>query len=254
MGVFQTALQAVQWGVRGCRPEMDMAVLLGRKAEVMAGLRQGLASSLARAKVTLLRGQGRVPALGSVAVRTEAGESLHAARNILLCLGSEPSIPPIPGIGQPGVMTSDQILDLDRVPRSLIIIGAGVIGLEFAGIYSGLGSTVTVLEAAPRILPMLDSDLAGRLLPLWKRQGVRLVRGVSVSSIERGDGGGFLVRANGRPVRWRSPGTPCWRRWAAGPAPCPAWWTCPAWPWTAAAWPWTPGCAPRCPGSTRRAT
>jgi hypothetical protein len=141
-----------------------------------------------------------------VAVRTEAGESLHAARNILLCLGSEPSIPPIPGIGQPGVMTSDQILDLDRVPRSLIIIGAGVIGLEFAGIYSGLGSTVTVLEAAPRILPMLDSDLTGRLLPLWKRQGVRLERGVSVSSIERGDGGGFWCGRRAA-VRWRSPGT-----------------------------------------------
>ncbi|WP_300159867.1 dihydrolipoyl dehydrogenase [Solidesulfovibrio sp.] len=180
---------AAAWGVScGGRPVMDLAALLARKDQVVAGLAQGVSRLLAAAGVTVFSGLGQVPAPETVTVSGPGGQERLSARNILLCLGARPTLPPIPGLDLPGVVTSDALLDASDVPDTLAVIGGGVIGMEFACLFASLGSAVTVIEAAERILPMVDEELQKRLIPLWKRQGVTVVRGAAVSGIvPRGD-------------------------------------------------------------------
>jgi dihydrolipoamide dehydrogenase len=191
--VLRAVSRAGEWGVLGGRAEMDVGVLRAKKDRVVAGLRQGVAALLQKSSVTVARATGRVAAPQTVVARTGAGETVYRARNILLCLGAEPVVPPIPGVDLPGVMTSDALLETAEIPASLAVIGAGVIGLEFACLFAGLGSRVTVIEAAGGILPMVDAELAKRLIPLWKRQGVAIETGAAVSAIER-SGDGLAVR------------------------------------------------------------
>jgi len=106
-----------------------------------------------------------------------------SGRNILLATGSQPSRIPVPGLDLPGVITSDQALELDHVPKDMVIIGGGVVGIEFAGIYQAFGTKVTIVELLPRILPTVDEELVRRLTPLLKKKGIKIETGVTVKEI-----------------------------------------------------------------------
>ncbi|MBR5669254.1 MAG: NAD(P)/FAD-dependent oxidoreductase, partial [Spirochaetales bacterium] len=116
------------------------------------------------------------------------GAGTYTAENILIATGSEPSRPPIPGLDNEGVLTSDELLEkLDILPESIVIIGGGVIGVEFATFFNDLGCTVTVIEALDRLLPNMDRELGQGLAVQLKKRGVNVFTSSKVSSVSRAE-------------------------------------------------------------------
>ncbi|MBR3742553.1 MAG: dihydrolipoyl dehydrogenase [Clostridia bacterium] len=167
-----------------------------RKREVVNQLRQGIEAAAKKKKVDVIKGAGTICGNGQVLVHTDDGEEHLRGENILLATGSRPALPPIPGAGLPHVLTSDELLDWDQKIDRLIIIGGGVIGVEFATLYQALGTEVTIIEAMPQILPNLDKELAQSLKMLLKKRGVTLFTGAKVEAIRQGENGCLLCDFN----------------------------------------------------------
>jgi len=160
------------------------------KRDVVLRLRKGIADTARRKKVDLIRGFGTVCGEGRVLVRGEAEERTLTAGRILIATGSRPAMPPVEGADLPGVVTSDELLENEEKISSLVIIGGGVIGVEFAALYEALGTKVTVIEAMPQLLPNLDRELAQSLKMLMKKRGITVCTDARVNAIrQRGDGG-----------------------------------------------------------------
>jgi len=175
---------------------LDLGQALGHKDAVVAEMVGGVEHLLAAHGVELFRGVGRLIDARSVAVDTD-GTTLHLAlaRGVILAPGSVPSSPPFAGADLPGVLGSTDALDLREVPGRLVIIGGGVIGVEFASIYSAFGSTVTVLEFLPTLLPGFDADLGRRLQLAFRRSGIAVQTRSKVEAILEGEP--LMVRGSG---------------------------------------------------------
>ena len=184
--VMNTLQNAANFGVELGGYALNMARVQARKKEIVDRLHSGIHLLLKNQKVQFIQGQGRLIGPNRVRVTEESGNTLDIeARHILLATGSKPSLPPIPGADLPGVITSDEILDLEKVPERLVIIGGGVIGIEFACIFQAFGCQVTVLEFLPRILPLMDEEISKRLTPLLKKKGINIETDVKVTEITR---------------------------------------------------------------------
>ena len=158
-------------------------------------LREGIAQSFRLKKVTYIGGTAQITSPGTVAVD---GKS-YTARNILIASGSVPVRPPIPGLDLPGVVTSDELLSPEgRDFRQLVIIGGGVIGMEFAAIYRALGRAVTVIEAAPRVLPAMDREISQSLAMLLKKQGAAIALSARVERVVDTEGGLAVIYTDKR--------------------------------------------------------
>ena len=187
--ILRAAREAAALGVAAVELDYDPAAMQRRKRDVVLQLRQGIEGTAKKKKIDLVRGEGTVTGEGRVAVRAAEGTETLAARNILLATGSRPAVPPIPGISLPNVMTSDGLLECDRKIGRLVIIGGGVIGAEFASLYSALGARVTVIEAMPALLPNMDRELGQSLKMLFKKRGITVLTGASVKAVrQEGDG------------------------------------------------------------------
>lgn len=180
--------EGTKYGVAAENVRPDYEALRGRCADVVGTLRGGVEKLLKQKKVAIYRGEGKVTAPGEVTVYGEE-ETVLEAGDIVLASGSAPAVPPIPGADLSGVYTSDTILaELPELSR-LVIIGGGVIGMEFAEVYRALGAEVTVIEAMPRILPPMSTDLARHLAADFRKKGVKIIAKASVAAIESGDDG-----------------------------------------------------------------
>lgn len=179
--------------VEGAR--VDYPAMRAHVARVVEELRGGVESLLAANGVTLLRGVGRLEAPGLVSVALndpdEEGrtEISITAESVIVAAGSTPATPPIEGTDLPGVHTSDTILEELPEARRVAIVGGGVIGMEFAGIYADLGSEVTVLEFAPRILSTMDREFGQSLGMSLKKRGGSVVTNACVKAISRAESG-----------------------------------------------------------------
>ena len=142
--------------------------------------------------MTLFTGTGRILEKEKVLVTTGKEEILLTAPRILIAAGAKTAVPPIPGIDLPGVEDSAGLLARQEPYDSLIIIGGGVIGMEFASFYSDLGKKVTVLEAMDRILPGMDREISQNLKMILKKRGVDIHTKASVTRVERMEEGGFV--------------------------------------------------------------
>ncbi|GAB4251115.1 MAG: dihydrolipoyl dehydrogenase [Thermoleophilia bacterium] len=150
----------------------DFARMNERKDEIARKLREGVEMLFKRNKVNLVRGHGRVVAKGKVEVETADGiESLEYDK-LIIATGSEPAELPFFDFNQPTVMTSTDALQLQEIPESLLIIGAGVIGCEFAGVFSELGTKITMVEMMPQVLPLEDKRLAKQFQTIFKKRGI----------------------------------------------------------------------------------
>ncbi len=162
------------------------------KDEVTGRLRDGIGAMMKQQKVTVLSGTGMITDAHHVLVTAaENGEEkLLETEYILIATGSVVSRPPIPGLDLPGVLTSDELLEKrDKIPGELLIIGGGVIGMEFAFLYGSLGTKVTVIEALPRILANMDREISQSLRMLLKKLDVDIHTSASVSEIRRDEDG-----------------------------------------------------------------
>ena len=165
--------------------------LMSYKQSTVDALVGGVEQLLKERKVTLLRGQGQLLQPDRLRVTDRQGIVTEiAAQHIILAPGSITARPPIPGLDLPGVITSTEALNIDTVPERLIVVGGGVIGLEFACIYEALGSRVTILEMMPTILPGgTDEAIAKRLALGLRRRGMAIHTGATVQAIEPGECG-----------------------------------------------------------------
>ncbi len=193
--VLKMVRRAAEFGVRvPGQPEADWAAMQARKDRVVTGMRQGVQGLLRANGVEMIVARGVLAGPGRV---TADGREL-SARSVILAPGSVPARPPIPGAEL--ALTSDDILGLQEVPRSLVVIGGGVVGMEFAGLFSLLGTQVTVIEMLDQLLSPLDPDVAGRFQKLMEKRGVGFRLGVAVQAVER-DGAGFKVLFGGGQAR-----------------------------------------------------
>ena len=191
-GLFRKMKDAEALGISTGEVLYDLRKMQERKQDAVLRLRKGIEDSAKRKKVDLIRGTAAVCGEGRVLVRTGAEEQTLTAGRILIATGSRPVKPPIDGIDMPGVVTSDELLENEEPIGSLVIIGGGVIGMEFASLYEALGTKVTVIEAMPQLLPNLDRELAQSLKMLMKKRGVTVCTGARVEAIRQRKGGGLL--------------------------------------------------------------
>jgi len=189
-GIYREVREGSSIGISAEAVRVDYDGLRNRKETVSGQLREGIAGLLKTNGVALIPGKARITAPGTVAVTDAQGnETVYTAENIVAATGSRPVLLPIPGADLEGVYTSDRMLaELPKL-NSLVIIGGGVIGVEMASAYSDLGTAVTILEAAPRILPLMDRDIAQYLGAALKKQGVQIFAGAKVSGIEKSESG-----------------------------------------------------------------
>jgi dihydrolipoamide dehydrogenase len=195
---FVHAREAEKFGVRAGSLSWDWTAMQKWKNEVTSKLREGVAGQMKRFGVEVAGGRGEIIAApsggrsGRLRIRLNSGgEAEHEAGTILVCAGSVPSSPPIPGSrDNPRVLDSTGLLSAEAAPKKLVVIGGGVIGVEFAGLFSGLGSEVTVIEMLDEIVPFMDKEQAPLLRRAMKNSGgggsVDFKLGCRVQSIEGG--------------------------------------------------------------------
>ncbi len=189
--VYRDAVDGAGMGVHAAGATFNMEEIFAFKRSVSEKLRGGIHSLLKSAKVDLIEGVGRIAAPGEVDVTAaDGGVTRYTAERILIATGSVNVRPPIPGLELPGVMTSDELLEgSDQLYDSLVIIGGGVIGVEFATFYRNLGCAVTLVEGMDRLLPNMDRELGQNLQQILKKQGVEVLTNAMVQSLEQtGDG------------------------------------------------------------------
>jgi dihydrolipoamide dehydrogenase len=178
--------EAAAFGVSVAARSFDYASIHARKDSTVSGIRKGLDSLVAASGATIVRGEATICAAGRVAVASDcAGDVVSIeAKYVLIATGCVPAVPPIPGTDNPRVFMSDTLLSFPEFLRAPVIIGGGVIGMEFASFLSDMGSAVTVIEAAPRILPLMDREISQNLSMIMKKRGVAIFAGAKVLSIE----------------------------------------------------------------------
>lgn len=178
---FAALAHAQDLGVHTQGASYDFAAMHQRKAQVVETLRQGVEKLMKANKITVVHGQACIQKAGVVT----CNEETYEVRDILIATGSKVAYPPIPGIDLPGVYNSRDMLQGNGQDfSSLVIIGGGVVGVEFASIYRCLGCQVTLLEAADHILPFMDREIAQRLTMILKKQGVTVEAKAMVQRIE----------------------------------------------------------------------
>ena len=200
--VFRTVSGAQEFGIQSEQPTVDFAVSQARKQKVVDQLHRGLIGLMKGRKITTFAGTGML--LPGSAVRVDAPDGTSTelqATDIVLASGSVPRT--IPGFDVDGqtILTSDEVLDLDRLPPSLAVIGGGAIGCEFASMFADLGSQVTVLEALPTILPGCDGDVVAVVGRAFRKRGIVVHTGVQVSGHRpRADNGTTVLFCDGQSV------------------------------------------------------
>ena len=184
---FYEARHGKDYGLQvdGIRP--DMGAIIARKDKVVGLLRNGIAQLFRKNGVSLYEGHGKILSPDELEVETKEGVVRLRAKKVVIGTGSRPIVPG-PFVGHDrGVFTTDDLFDIAAIPGSLLIVGAGAIGVEMASIMAGLGSMVTLLEMEKTILPREDGEMSAYLTRMLKRHNVRIMTGISVTEVVPGE-------------------------------------------------------------------
>lgn len=177
---------AEAFGLRFTDLSLDYRKLLEKKGEVVKRLREGIQYLLKVNGVSIEKATGSIPTKGKVSlVKNEGTQTVVSTESIIVATGSNPKIPPIMGIESKGVMTSDQFLNLEDVPRSILIVGGGAEGCEFASMLNPVGCKVIVVEMLETLIPNEDRDIGLRLSRVFERSGVTVHCSSKVKHFER---------------------------------------------------------------------
>ncbi len=167
-------------GIMGAKPKVDWGKMLAYKDDTIGQNTKGIEFLFKKNKIDWLKGWGSIPEAGKVAV----GEETHSAKNIIIASGSEPSSLPGIEIDETVVVTSEGALKLGRIPQKLVVIGAGVIGLELGSVYARLGSEVKVVEFMDAITPGMDAEVSRQFQKILSKQGLEFILGAAVQSVD----------------------------------------------------------------------
>jgi dihydrolipoamide dehydrogenase len=171
------------WGVKTGDLAIDYAPVFERKEAVVKQLREGVEMLMGAPGITAIKGEAQLKDANTVVVNGEE----YSAKNIIIATGSAPRGLPIAGADL--AMTSDDILAMETLPKSLCIVGGGVIGMEFAAVFSTFGVEVTVIEYCKEILPPFDKDVAKRLKTVLSKRGIKIITSAAVNGITQGEDG-----------------------------------------------------------------
>ena len=190
---YYNAAHAQKYGVSAENVSFDFTAMQKRKTIVVRKLVAGIKQRLNNEHCTLVSGAAAVVSRTDEVVTISCNGENYEAENLMICTGSTNFVPPIPGIKEnEHVWDSTDALAANELPQSIIIVGGGVIGMEFATLYHELGVPVTVIEAMPTILPNLDQEVVAVLLEKYKKAGINILTSTKVESIDGGK-----VTANG---------------------------------------------------------
>jgi len=181
--VINLMREAEVWGVKTCEMAFDYAPVFERKEAVVKQLREGVESLMGAPGITAIKGEASFKDANTVVVNGEE----YSAKNIIIATGSAPRGLPIEGADL--AMTSDDILAMETLPKSLCIVGGGVIGMEFAAVFSTFDVEVTVIEYCKEILPPFDKDVAKRLKTVLSKRGIKIITSAAVNGITQGEDG-----------------------------------------------------------------
>ena len=199
--VFDTIKHAPKYAVSAENPAFDFSKIIARKNKVVKKLTAGIRMKMKENGVEVVSGEAEIKgraADGTIAVAS--GEVVYEAANLLICTGSETVIPPIPGLAETEYWTSREALLSKELPASLVIIGGGVIGMEFASFFNSMGTEVHVVEMLDKILGPMDRELSEMLQAEYAKRGVKFYLGHKVTAVNGGDvtvekdGETFVVR------------------------------------------------------------
>lgn len=183
---YENALHGDKYGVYGENIRFDFGKIMARKNKVVRKLVAGVESKMKMNHVTVVKGDAYINGRSNQGIEVSCNGESYRGANLLICTGSEAFVPPIPGIAEAGdlILTNREILDLKEQPKSLVIIGGGVIGMEFASFYNSLGTTVTVVEMLPEILGNNDFEISAMLREHYAKKGIVFNLNAKVVKIE----------------------------------------------------------------------
>ena len=185
--VYDYTRHADKYGVNVDGSSIDFGAIFKRKQKVVKKLVGGVRVQMKNAAVEVVKETAVITGRGGEGFEIAAGESTYSARNILICTGSEAAVPPIPGLREglgSTVVTNREILALEEQPESLVVIGGGVIGMEFASFFNSIGTKVTVVEMLPKILGPLDDEISAMLQAQYEKKGVEFHLSCKVVAVE----------------------------------------------------------------------
>ena len=185
--VYDYTRHADKYGVNVDGSSIDFGAIFKRKQKVVKKLVGGVRVQMKNAAVEVVKEAAVIKGRGNEGFDIAAGESTYTARNILICTGSEAAVPPIPGLREGlgnAVVTNREILALEEQPESLVVIGGGVIGMEFASFFNSIGTKVTVVEMLPKILGPLDDEISAMLQAQYEKKGVEFHLSCKVVAVE----------------------------------------------------------------------
>jgi dihydrolipoamide dehydrogenase len=191
---YLNAKEAHKFGVEVGEVKLDLPGVMAHKSRTVSRLVSGVEMLLKGNGVTVYRGWANVPAPGKVEVTYEDGsrETLET-RNIILATGSSQQLPPVPKESLAHAISSDDALELDHVPERMLVIGGGVLGVEFACIWNAFGSKVDMVKRSPLILPPVDEEISRRLMPILKRKGINVHSGIYIKEMREEGGEKVLI-------------------------------------------------------------
>lgn len=167
-------------------PGFDFEKIMSRKNKVVKKLTSGVSMKLKAYGVQLVEGTATVQGEKDSMINVSCNNEIYSVKYLLLCTGSEAVIPPIKGLSETEYWTSKEALELKELPRSLVIIGGGVIGMEFASFFNSMGVKVTVIEMLPEILGAMDKETSAMLRADYTKKGIRFLLGTKVTEVATG--------------------------------------------------------------------
>jgi len=183
--------KARDYGLSVKKTSLDWKVLMDRKDATVKQLTDGVSALLESWGVEVIYGEASFVNSKEIVVRDGNGTSKLRSDSFIIATGSKPSMPPIEGLQGKGVLTSDDALQIEDIPSSILIVGGGVIGVEFATLFSGLGCHVTVVEFLPRILTNIDEEMASYIHEVLSSKGVKIYTASRVTEVD--DKGNYLA-------------------------------------------------------------
>ena len=184
--VYNYAVNGDHYGVYVDKPSFKYDEFVERKDKVVKKLVGGIKAAMKGFKVEVVNAEAVITGRGADGITVRAADTDYVARNLLICTGSEAAVPPFPGLKEAGdvIVTNREILALKEQPKELVVIGGGVIGMEFAAFYSTLGTKVTVVEMLPKILGPLDDEISTMLQNIYAKRGINFCLKCKVTGIE----------------------------------------------------------------------
>lgn len=184
--VYDTAKSGAKYGVDAGNVAFDYGKVAARKSKIVKKLVSGVGAKMKGHGVTVVAESAMIQGRGKEGISIAAGADMYLVKDLLICTGSEAFVPPIPGldINADNILTNREILDKKELPKSLVVIGGGVIGMEFASLYNSFGVEVTVIEMIDKILGEMDAELSKMLQDIYAKRGVKFELGARVTEIK----------------------------------------------------------------------